>query len=364
MTDGSDRWQELDSRAGSRARRHLRRRRICGGSMKSSGPTSRPVGTTSTMWNCTAVWPGERPSSGRLRDCSHDGGEEGRTTCHRPPYPPLPSSFRPRPSCRRRTLQFGGFLFSYAVAAATVAIGLLVGWMYQSPSRSNRSRRKPAGGPRRRRSRKRPNVQLVGQITGMFDCQWADASTPAIDRAYVPLGRRYALASGLMEISYDSGAKVILQGPCIYQVESKISGYLGLGTLTAKVEKSGEGRGERAERREASQDSTINNHESSPLPCFPFALPRPSSPISAPSSPWKSTSRAPAGHMFLSARSRFERPTAGTPQQPPWGRTNRPASILARTGSPSWFVNPADGARSCARCPSRCRSCCSTPASA
>ena len=29
---------------------------------------------------------------------------------------------------------------------------------------------------------------------------------------YVPLGRKYALASGLMEISYDTGTKVILEG--------------------------------------------------------------------------------------------------------------------------------------------------------
>ena len=44
-----------------------------------------------------------------------------------------------------------------------------------------------------------------------------------------------------MEITYDTGAKVILQGPVTYEVESKDGGYLSVGKLTARVEKKGEG---------------------------------------------------------------------------------------------------------------------------
>ena len=40
-----------------------------------------------------------------------------------------------------------------------------------------------------------------------------------------------------MEITYDTGAKVILQGPVTYVVESKDGGFLSLGKLTARVEK-------------------------------------------------------------------------------------------------------------------------------
>ena len=57
------------------------------------------------------------------------------------------------------------------------------------------------------------------------------------DREPVPLGRKYALASGFLEITYDTGAKVILQGPCTYEVESASGGFLSLGKLTARVEK-------------------------------------------------------------------------------------------------------------------------------
>ncbi|MBU4273322.1 MAG: FecR family protein [Planctomycetes bacterium] len=79
-----------------------------------------------------------------------------------------------------------------------------------------------------------PEMVFVGRITGMVDVKWSDTTTAAVT-SYVALGRKYALASGLMEITYDSGAKVILQGPCTYEAESTAGGYLSLGKLTARV---------------------------------------------------------------------------------------------------------------------------------
>ena len=68
----------------------------------------------------------------------------------------------------------------------------------------------------------------------MVDCKWAGT---AFDAPGVPLGRKYELASGLVEITYDTGAKIILQGPVTYEVESGNGGYLAVGKLTARVEK-------------------------------------------------------------------------------------------------------------------------------
>ena len=39
-----------------------------------------------------------------------------------------------------------------------------------------------------------------------------------------------------MEITYNTGAKVILQGPVTYEVDAN-GGYLSLGKLTGKLEK-------------------------------------------------------------------------------------------------------------------------------
>ncbi len=88
-----------------------------------------------------------------------------------------------------------------------------------------------------------PEMVFVGRITGMVDVKWSDDPRylPPMGFAHVPLGRKYKLDAGLMEITYDSGAKVILQGPCTYKVESTAGGYLSLGKLTALVEKRGEG---------------------------------------------------------------------------------------------------------------------------
>ena len=63
----------------------------------------------------------------------------------------------------------------------------------------------------------------------MVDCKWNGGSR-------VSFGQKVELASGLMEITYDTGAKVILQGPVTYSVETN-GGYLAVGKLTGKLEK-------------------------------------------------------------------------------------------------------------------------------
>ena len=78
-------------------------------------------------------------------------------------------------------------------------------------------------------------TEIVGKITGMVDAKWADPNTETFHGANVLLGRKYALSSGLIEITYDTGAKVILQGPMTYEVESKNGGYMSVGKITGKV---------------------------------------------------------------------------------------------------------------------------------
>jgi hypothetical protein len=95
-----------------------------------------------------------------------------------------------------------------------------------------------------------PVPSAVGRITGMVGCQFkAEGSTGLASgtergrrkaetlESRVSLGDNLALSSGLLEITYNTGAKVILQGPVSYQVESN-GGFLSLGKLTGKLEKS------------------------------------------------------------------------------------------------------------------------------
>ncbi len=150
-----------------------------------------------------------------------------------PPPPLLSTLFAP-----------GGWAFSYGVSAAIVGIAILIGLVWRvshdySPVIAKNSREPTVpgeilpgtGSPRLE------EPQSVGRITGTADCRWADSQAAPTGRD-VALGRAYALASGLVEITYATGARVILEGPCTYEVDSTRGGFLSLGKLTARVEKS------------------------------------------------------------------------------------------------------------------------------
>ncbi len=171
-----------------------------------------------------------------------------------PPFPalsPLPSSLSPD--------FVGGPVFSYLTAAVIMGIGALGLWAYKITHHQHIAEAPSKSVP----SDARPEMVFVGRITGMVDVKWSDDKDflPPLGYAYVSIGRKYKLDSGLMQITYDSGAKVILEGPCTYEVESHAGGYLSLGKLTARVE-SGEWRvesEENATNQKSSQLSTLHS---------------------------------------------------------------------------------------------------------
>jgi hypothetical protein len=177
------------------------------------------------------------------------------------PAPTFPSTVIPG------TLGFfsSGWPVAYLIATVVVAVGLLVG------SRIPTSRSVPIAQELPPavdgRAVPEPGRLSVGQVTAMVGCRWAEGNARLAVNDDVAVGRKIKLESGLMEIAYDSGAKVILQGPVTYEVESNSGGYLAVGKLTARVEKGGERRGERGEG-DASH-----------------AIPNPKSQITAPSPP-------------------------------------------------------------------------------
>ena len=145
----------------------------------------------------------------------------------------------------------------------------------------------------------------VGRITGMVDCKWEKKGLGIRDwglekgsgfrvqgsgtenhrspifqslipnpQSLVSLGDKFTLASGLMEITYHTGAKVILQGPVTYSVEAN-GGYLSVGKLTGKLEKKAEGGRRKAERRSHTESSIRNPPSPFPLPPLSCGLPPP-----------------------------------------------------------------------------------------
>ena len=112
------------------------------------------------------------------------------------------------------------------MAAALVGIGLLIGWTCKMSYHQQVVQDVP-----RQVLPAEPETVLVGRITGMVDCRWADTVMEASPGDTIPLGRRYAtLAAGLVEITYNTGAQSILQGSTTYEVDSVRGGFLSLGS--------------------------------------------------------------------------------------------------------------------------------------
>jgi hypothetical protein len=150
-----------------------------------------------------------------------------------------------------------GWPVAYLIATLIFAVGLIIGAMTHVSQPVDVVEKTPSSED----SIRSPDLKTpsVGRITGLVGCKGTDALARAVCGDEVHLGGKYTLSTGLMEIAYDSGAKVILQGPVMYEVESATGGYLSVGKLTAKLEKKSEVRGQRSES--ASQKSEIGNHQ-------------------------------------------------------------------------------------------------------
>ncbi len=173
-----------------------------------------------------------------------------------------------------------GFLFPYVASALIVGIGLLIGWTCRvsllqqlAPGDAEQVAIEQDGtSPIGRNGPESAAHELdlsplsqpsVGRISGLVNCRWPDRGTETFDGAAIRLGSKYALAAGFMEITYDTGAKVILQGPCTYEVESAAGGFLVAGQADRAVERKGEveakEEGSEVEGRANRQPSLLRN---------------------------------------------------------------------------------------------------------
>jgi hypothetical protein len=122
-----------------------------------------------------------------------------------------------------------GWPLAYLIATVILGVGLVIGaFTYVSePRQIVTSNSMPAAAVEQR---------AVARTTATANCRWGKGAGPLRVKDAVPIGRQLSLISGLLEITYDTGAKVILQGPVTYQVESPAGGFLSIGKLTASVE--------------------------------------------------------------------------------------------------------------------------------
>jgi hypothetical protein len=156
--------------------------------------------------------------------------------------PPVSSSRSTAPIFLSTTLHgtisylSSGWPVAYLIATVVVGVGLWISSVtpaFYPQQIAKQSSSTPEIGPT-----PEPQKELVGRVTATADCQWARNEVPLLVNDAVPVGRTIRLESGLMEIAYGAGTKVILQGPVAYEVESPAGGVLSVGRLTARVENS------------------------------------------------------------------------------------------------------------------------------
>lgn len=76
---------------------------------------------------------------------------------------------------------------------------------------------------------------VAATLTRMVDCEWATGATPLSLGDQINTGTRVALESGLVKLTFECGAEVVLQGPCDFEIESPMLGFLRSGRITANV---------------------------------------------------------------------------------------------------------------------------------
>jgi hypothetical protein len=75
----------------------------------------------------------------------------------------------------------------------------------------------------------------IGRITAMVNCRWALPATATTMGADVIADRCFGLESGILEITYDTGAKVVLKGPALFSAPSRATGWLFRGKVTVST---------------------------------------------------------------------------------------------------------------------------------
>lgn len=80
---------------------------------------------------------------------------------------------------------------------------------------------------------------FIGRVSDLRDVQWVDGNTAPSGLSSLVPGQHLEIASGLAEITFHNGAKVLLEGPSHFIVGSSIGGEIAFGRLTAHVPSTG-----------------------------------------------------------------------------------------------------------------------------
>ncbi len=146
---------------------------------------------------------------------------------HKPPDTPTTLAFTRHPAARPGVLGLPWLFRHWAILGAAAAIILVAAWMVQ-----HRSGTWLSGVPS---SHDVENADLVATLTQVVDGVWAPRATVFHAGQLLRKGSRIELQSGMVKVTFECGAEVVLQGPCDFVAESQMVGFLNAGKITANV---------------------------------------------------------------------------------------------------------------------------------
>jgi hypothetical protein len=77
--------------------------------------------------------------------------------------------------------------------------------------------------------------EQVARLTGTKDCQWLNQTIHLPMGSHLHRGQRVEIVKGFVEITFDCGAQVVLEGPALCDLDSAWDAKLHYGTLKATV---------------------------------------------------------------------------------------------------------------------------------
>ncbi len=188
-----------------------------------------------------------RQSSESESNATATAEDAGRFAASSPPWtaPPLASS--PKLAIWKRLRRAADYVNSHgmAVAAAALLLGIGFAWHYvammerferlyslaaaSDPEEVLRNRRRARNGAAS------PGASAVARVTGLSNCQWPAGETGLKFGDQLMPGQRLKMTGGVLQLTYETGAKVTVEGPVDFVITTAIEAKLAEGKIAAAV---------------------------------------------------------------------------------------------------------------------------------
>lgn len=125
-----------------------------------------------------------------------------------------------------------------AALVVLVAVVPLAAWLASPPSQPQAAQNSalPPGGGQALAGNEGTAASPVARLARTVDCAWAGGREAPEAGDDLAAGQKLVLQSGLAEIIFQAGARMILQGPAMLEVRSRASAVLNRGKLTVTAE--------------------------------------------------------------------------------------------------------------------------------